>query len=162
MITSKLKFRQKPKKDDLLSIRSIVTSTGFFTHPEIEIAVELIGERLNKGIDSGYFFLFCDFDNQTIGYTCFGPIPATSASYDLYWIAVHENWRGHGVGKLLMKKSEKIIKKLGGYRIYIETSGRDLYKPTHAFYLSCGYEQEALLEDFYAPGDAKTIYVKTV
>ena len=42
----------------------------------------------------------------------------------------------------------------------IETSARELYRPTQRFYERCGYEAEARLKDFYAPGDSKIIYVK--
>ena len=39
-------------------------------------------------------------------------------------------------------------------------SNRHHYLPTRGFYLRCGYRQEALLKDFYAPGDDKVIYIK--
>jgi hypothetical protein len=51
---------------------------------------------------------------------------------------------------------------MGGRRIYIETSSRAQYEPTRGFYLKCGYRQETILEDFYAPGDGKVIYVKAL
>ncbi|MDY6910698.1 MAG: hypothetical protein SWC40_12285, partial [Thermodesulfobacteriota bacterium] len=37
---------------------------------------------------------------------------------------------------------------------------RSLYEPTRAFYHRCGYARAALLQDFYAPGDHKVIFVK--
>ena len=61
-----------------------------------------------------------------------------------------------------MLESEKEIIKLGGKRIYVETSGREQYVSTRKFYLACNYEEEAVLEDFYAPGDAKFLYLKVV
>ena len=61
-----------------------------------------------------------------------------------------------------MKKTEKIASKMGCRRIYIETSARDQYVPTQAFYNRCGYEQEAFLKDYYTPGDGKIIYVKAL
>ncbi len=48
----------------------------------------------------------------------------------------------------------------GARRIYADTSSRPQYEPTRAFYLACGYTQEALLADFYAAGDGKVIFVK--
>ncbi|MFH2049132.1 MAG: GNAT family N-acetyltransferase [bacterium] len=99
----------------------------FFSQDEIDIAVELVTERLEKGIESGYHFIFAEIDGKTIGYSCFGPIPATQESYDLYWIAVHNDYRGAGIGKQLLTISEEAIHRLGGGRVYIETSGRDQY-----------------------------------
>jgi len=45
-------------------------------------------------------------------------------------------------------------------QVYADTSSRPQYEPTRAFYLSCGYVQEAFLADFYSPGDGKVIFVK--
>lgn len=160
MNSDKITFRSSATADDEKAIAEIVSSSGFFYEDEIDLAVELVTERLQKGEESGYYFLFADIGGRTIGYTCFGPIPATRFSYDLYWIAVHGDWRGKGIGKQLLEKSEEDIRKLGGRRIYIETSGRELYAPTRAFYLTCGYREEAVFEDFYAPGDAKYVYLK--
>jgi ribosomal protein S18 acetylase RimI-like enzyme len=155
-------YREEVKPEDREHVRAIVESSGFFSHAEVAIAVELVEEYLTKGVQSGYYFLFAEYDNQVVGYTCFGPIPGTMHSYDLYWIAVHNQYRGLGIGKALLGHSERVIAHLGGQRIYIETSSRAQYKPTQAFYAACEYRQEAKLEDFYAPGDGKIIYVKTV
>jgi len=42
------------------SVRGIVESSGFFSAEEVEIAVQLVQERLTKGIQSGYHFLFAE------------------------------------------------------------------------------------------------------
>jgi len=54
-----------------------------------------------------------------------------------------------------MKRTENIIYDLGGKRIYVETSSRHQYQPTHGFYESCGYHKEAVLKDFYMEVTAK-------
>ena len=46
--------------------------------------------------------------------------------------------------------------------MYIETSARPFYAPTRAFYIARGYSQIAELEDFYAPGDSKAMYLKVL
>jgi ribosomal protein S18 acetylase RimI-like enzyme len=157
-----LTFRTDVHANDPEHIREIVTSTGFFHQEEIDIAVELATERLAKGLESGYHFIFAEQKGAVVGYTCFGPIPGTQASFDLYWIAVHNDHRGQGIGKQLIVKSEQAIKTLGGQRIYIETSSRDQYIPTRAFYDNCNYDTDAILKDFYAPDDSKYIFVKAI
>ena len=153
-------IRNSIKIEDAKNVRKIVSSTGFFSDEEVKIAVELTEERLSKGIESGYHFLFLEIDKKTIGYSCFGPIPATKFSFDLYWIAVHKNYQNLGLGKIILLESEKAISNLGGNRIYVETSGREQYNSTRKFYLACDYKEEAVLKDFYAPGDAKYLYLK--
>jgi len=161
-MNDELTFRQETRKTDAQSIRELTASTGFFTDAEIDVAVELVEERLQKGEQSGYYFLFAERDGRVVGYTCFGPIPCTLSSYDLYWIAVHNDVRGKGIGKILMQKSEDAIASMGGQRIYIETSSRQQYDSTRRFYLACVYEEAAFFADFYAPGDGKVVYLKTL
>lgn len=159
-MTNNLIYRRQIKPADIEAIEKIVRSSGVFTSAEIEIALELPEEKLTKGTASSYEFLFAEDKKHILGYTCFGLIPMTSASYDIYWIAVDERLRGSGLGKKLMAKSEKIIKSLKGSRIYVETSSRAQYNQTHNFYESCSYHKEAILKDFYSAGDSKIIYLK--
>lgn len=155
-----MQYRDQVLPGDRDVVREIITSSGFFSAEEVEVAVELVDVRLAQGWRSGYYFLFAEYDGEVVGYTCFGPIPGTLLSYDLYWIAVRPAYQGLGLGTLLLARSEQTIVDLGGRRIYIETSSRPLYAPTHAFYHARHYQQEGYLTDYYAPGDAKIIYVK--
>lgn len=153
-------LRDRILKDDPENVKKIVSSTNFFNEEEIKIAVELAEESLNKGVESGYRFLFLEIQNVTVGYSCFGLIPATKFSYDLYWISVYKDYQNLGLGKVLLQESEKAIKKLGGKRIFVETSGRKEYESTRKFYSKCNYSIEAVLKDFYDIGDDKYIYSK--
>ena len=157
-------YRREIKISDMVAIEKIVRSSGFFNAAEIDLALELAAEKLEQGNNSSYEFLIGEsFNTNTVAaYTCFGLIPATAGSYDLYWIAVDEQFRAKGLGKDILMKTEEVIRSLGGKRIYAETSSRDLYKPTHIFYENCGYIREAFLKDFYAEGDGKIIYSKTL
>jgi len=162
MNSVKIEFRSTVTDTDLATVRAITESTGFFYPEEVDTAVELVEDRLVKGLRCGYHFLFAEQDGRTVGYTCFGPIACTKESFDLYWIVVGRDFRGKGLGTQLLEKSEEVISSQGGSRVYIETSARPLYAPTRAFYLARGYSQVAELEDFYAPGDAKSMYVKVL
>jgi len=156
-------LRDEVHPGDLAGVRRIAESTGFFSPAEIEVAVELVQVRLAQGVLSGYHFLFVDPDppsGQSLGYSCFGPIPCTVSSFDLYWIAVQDRFRDLGLGTLLLTESEGAIRSIGGSRVYVETSSRSQYESTRMFYSRRGYRQEALIPDFYAPGDAKIIYLK--
>jgi len=157
-----LSYRTDVRHADRELVREIVSSSGFFPPVEIDIAVELVDERLLRGEKRGYFFLFAQQDGQAVGYTCFGPIAGSLHSYDLYWIAVHDRFRRCGIGKDLLARSEELILHQGGRRIYIDTSSRLQYEATRAFYRARGYREDAFLEDFYAPGDGKIIYVKAI
>jgi ribosomal protein S18 acetylase RimI-like enzyme len=153
-------FRENVLPGDMAVVRDIVASSGYFYDHEIEVAVELVEERLHNGLKSGYLFLFAEQGGRTVGYSCYGEIACTEGSYDLYWIAVHNDCRNHGIGKIVLEKTEALIAGLKGRAIWVETSGQGKYLPTRKFYLRFGYKEEAVLKDFYGPNDDKVIYVK--
>ena len=156
-------LREAVTAHDEASVRALVHSTGFFSPEEEDVAAELVREALERGEEaSGYSFLFLEERGRLLSYACFGRIPGTRSSFDLYWIATQADEQGRGHGRRLLAASEARIRALGGTRVYVETSSRAQYEPTRAFYERCGYEQVALLDDFYAPGDGKVVYCKVV
>ena len=161
-VSKSCEFRNEARQSDVQRVREIVASTGFFSDAEVDVAVELIEDRVRKGAQSDYRFVFASQNGTTIGYACYGPVACTVGSFDLYWIVVHDDHRGHGLGLKLMHECEATIAAEGGRRIYVETSSRPQYEPTRKFYEKCGYRVEAVLEDFYSPHDGKVILVKAV
>ena len=157
-----LTLRYEVADADIQRVREIVDSTGFFHPPEVDVAVELVEERLRRGDASGYFFAFVEHDGRAIAYSCYGPIACTANSYDVYWIAVHRDEQKHGIGRWLMTLTEELIRRREGRRIYVETSGRPDYLPTRSFYERCEYTKAAELPEFYGPDDSKVIYLKVL
>ncbi len=161
MITQEdLVFRDYVTPYDRGIVRDLTTATNMFSTSEIEVAVELVEERLQRGNSSGYQFIFAEIESRPIGYSCFGAIPCTTHSFDLYWIVVDPSYQRMGIGVSMLQTIEFMVSKQGGRRLYAETSSRALYTPTRNFYLSKGFSEAAQLPEFYAPGDAKIIYVK--
>lgn len=153
-------IRSEVIPSDALAVEKIVSSSGFFRPDEVPVAVELVEERLEKGTKSGYEFVVLEINGSTVAYACFGLIPCTLYSYDLYWIATHEDFRGLGLGTTVLAEVEKAVASAGGKSVYIETSYLPKYEPTRAFYLKNNYIEKARFEDFYADGDDKVVYVK--
>lgn len=153
-------LRKDLNTDDPRLIRAIVEDTGFFRPDEISIAVELVEESLAKPDE--YSFLLAEDGPGPVGYACFSRIPGTSGSYEIYWLAVLKEYQQLGIGRKLLASAEEEIKHRGGGRIYISTSGTELYRPTRAFYLKCGYEVAATLKDYYRPGDDQLTFLKII
>lgn len=176
------RFRDIPRQDDRDAVAAIVAGSGFFNDAERALAVELVDEALEHGpAASGYHFLFAEIPSpriarrspvekgtcgdrllETVGYACYGPIAGTRDSFDLYWIAVADEARGRGLGRQLLEGVVDAVRAGGGRRLYAETSSRAQYEPTRRFYRATGFREEALLEDFYAPGDGKVIYLRLI
>lgn len=159
---SSVMFRTVVRAEDEASVRRIAEATGFFRPDEVEVACELVRDRLSQGAASGYEFVLADDGaGELLGYACYGPIACTVGSVDLYWIIVDPMAQGQGLGRALMGEVERRVAEGGERRIYIETSSLEKYTPTQRFYERCGYELEARLRDFYQPGDDKLVYGKS-
>jgi ribosomal protein S18 acetylase RimI-like enzyme len=153
------------QESDVAAVHALVAETGFFSESELQIAIELVEETLSMGKASGYEFVFVDKPDQPgslLGYTCYGPIPETVSSFDLYWIAVSREQQRTGLGSALLRETESLALQRDARRMFVDTSGREQYTPTRNFYEHMGYREEARLIDFYAPGDDKVIYAKTL
>lgn len=156
-------FRDEVIEDDRRAVRDIVGSTGFFSAEEVDVAEELVLEHLQKGTASGYLFVFAQSpDGQVEGYACYGPVPCTARTFDLYWIAVRSGGRGRGLGKALMREIVGRLLANGGGKLIAETSSREQYAPTQGFYRSCGFHEEARIRDYYAPGEDILYFTKAL
>jgi acetoin utilization deacetylase AcuC-like enzyme/GNAT superfamily N-acetyltransferase len=154
------RFRHHVEPRDPRQVRRLAESTGFFNRAEVDVAEELVMERISKGSASGYRFVFVDVNGHLAGYACYGPVPMTASAFDLYWIVVAPDRQGKGIGRMILLETERLIRRAVGTAVYAETSGRLQYESTRAFYERMGFRKACVLEDFYAPGDAKVIYAK--
>jgi len=145
---------------DRQAIERLVNATGFFSLAERAMVLELVDAWLRDGVGSGYHFIVASSGGDIVGFVCYGPVPATTAGFEMYWIAVHPHHQRRKIGCALLAKAERGIGSLGGKQIYVSTAGRPQYLPTRLFYETNGYRQAARLRDYHAPGDDRLVYVK--
>jgi len=151
------------KSEDRKNIEEILRSSGFFYEFEIETALEIADETLEKGTErSGYYWIRATDEDGVIAFANYGKNAFSTHSWDLYWIAVHQNSRNKKLGTVILKAIEDDVREQGGKILWIETSGRPLYASTEGFYRKNGYQLAASLKDFYGPGDPKQIYSKVL
>ena len=159
------------RRSDRQPLLELLRATRSFREEEIDVAVELFDEtaaRANDELEApydGYHFLglyqkAAGSRPQLIGYVCFGRTPATDGTWDLYWIAVHPSAQGTGGGRMLLEEVERRVKEEGGRMIVVETSSRSDYEGTRRFYDRRGYREGARVQEFYAPGDDRVIYIR--
>ncbi|GAB1471569.1 hypothetical protein MASR2M66_24470 [Chloroflexota bacterium] len=148
-------------KADGTQIQDITARAGVFNEEEVQCVAEIWDEYLSEGPEvCGYNFIVERKGGQILGFACYGPRDLATGVFDLYWIAVDANIRRSGAGRRLITASEEAAKKMGGRMLIAETSGTPHYQSTRDFYISVGYEAEAIIKDFYSPGDDLYIYTK--
>src|SRR5947209_16351342 len=138
-------FEQK----DRGAIIDLVSATGNFSAAEIAIATELIDICIEKPDQADYFsFVFEDEASKRVaGFLIVGPTPATTGTYDMYWIASHPDFYGKGIAQALDKFAEDFVRSRGGYLLIAETSSGPSYNRTRAFYAKQGYEVLSRIAD---------------
>jgi len=163
LINPEVHIRQL-KGSDRPFIEKIVISSGNFNDVEIATALELVDEALSRGEEeSGYLFAILEYGEkhrEVQGYACYGPVPLTQGTYDLYWIAVNPASQGKGLGSHLLKYIEADVLRRGGRMILIETSSQESYGTTIRFYKRAGYKLTARIKNFYRMGDDKLVFLK--
>lgn len=138
----------------------ILRATAVFREDEVAVALEVIDAyHAAPGQDYHAVGAFTPGE-ELLGFIVFGPTPCTLGTWDLYWIAVHPEAQGGGVGATLTKEMERRLARIGARLVLIETSSRPAYDPTRAFYRRRGYEEVARVPDFYEPGDDRVIFAK--
>lgn len=132
-------------------LADLLERTQEFDAADVGVALELIDLGIAGSDD--YRFWLDETDGAVRGYICYGPTPMTTGTYDLYWIVVHPQHRGAGVGRALLQAMEAEIQKAGARLVRVETEGNLEYAATRQFYASIGYEVLAKVRDFYALGN---------
>ena len=149
------------RPDDGPEIARVLESCGDAFRPEeIAIGLDLVEETLDPTPDTDYIWCLAEREGRVIGFACFGPVPLTEGTFDLYWIAVEPEARGSGVAALIEEAVAEVARDQGGRWILAETSSTEAYRPAHAFYARQGYRLLERIADFYRDGDDRLTFGK--
>src|SRR5262249_19727148 len=108
----------------------------------------------------GHRAVTCEDGGTVLGFAYYAPAAMTDGTWYLYWIAVDRQTQARGVGGGLLRHAEDDVRQAGGRDFFIETSSLPHYELTRHFYLKHGYEQHAVLRDYYADGDDMVVFRK--
>ena len=111
--------------------------------------------------DSDHKAIVYESQAGTVGFACYGPVPMTEGTWRLAWLFVREDQRCRGVGSRLLRHAEDDIRaNHSGRMLYIEARSASHPESTHSFCRANGYEDHAVLRDFFADGDSLMVYRK--
>jgi GNAT superfamily N-acetyltransferase len=145
---------------DTEALVAIAAGTGVFKPIELDALVEVLNDyhATNRGL--GHVAVTLELHGKPAGFAYYAPAAMTDRTWYLYWIAVDKNTHAKGLGTRLLHRAEDDVRAANGRLFLIETSSLPHYDLTRKSYLKHGYEQAAVLRDFYADGDDMVVFRK--
>lgn len=147
------------------ALLSLAVSTGLFAPEDAE---GLLGRVLDslaaRELPEGHAAVTCreSHDGQAIGWSYYAPDPYAENVWNVWWIGVSPSHHGAGAGQAILSHVEQAATALGARVIVIETSDQAPLARARKFYLKLGYEERGRIPDFYAKGDSKVIFSRSI
>jgi GNAT superfamily N-acetyltransferase len=142
--------------NDLPAVKAVIASTELFP-PEL---LDDMAAPFLAGGDGAESWLVVEDDGRLLAVAYVTPERMTSGTANLLLIAVHRSEHGRGIGRELIAEVERRRAEAGDRILLVETSGLPEFARTRQFYLVNGYEQEAVIRDFYQAGEDKVVFRK--
>jgi GNAT superfamily N-acetyltransferase len=166
-VDRRLYLRSYLERSDETLLLDMASCTYMFHSEEVQLLSDIFFEHNRSPQTSCYKFLILeaqnrDSTNSVIGFTCFGHIHGTENRYTLYWIVVDRAEQAKGYGSALLSTTEKIVRSVGGRRLYLETSSKQGYVQTRKFYQSNGYYEDAHVSQYYNDYDDLVYFRKNL
>ena len=148
--------------DDTPPLKQLTAETGFFKPHEIDTLQEVLDDYHAESQAEGHVCFTCEQEGKPFGFIYFAPAPMTLGTWEVWWIVVRKDVQARGLGGEMLRFAEDEVRRRQGRVLFIETSSQPLYDPTRRFYLKHGYEEHAVLKDYYAAGDSMVVFRKDV
>ncbi len=151
--------------DEREQLLELAVGTGLFSPEDAE---GLLGGVLDslaaQALPAGHAAVACRAatGEKILGWSYFAPDPYAEGVFNVWWIGADPLQHGRGVGGALLAHVEAQAAKSGARVVVIETSDQPLLARARAFYLERGYAERGRIPDFYATGDAKVIFSRTL
>jgi ribosomal protein S18 acetylase RimI-like enzyme len=115
-----------------------------------------------SGTADNEIWLSCELDNLAIGFCYCTAEQMTEGTWNMLAISVLPIHQGKGVGAALVSALEESLRKTSQRLLIVDTSSQPGFDRTRRFYLKNGYTEEARIRDFWAAGDDKITYSKSL
>jgi ribosomal protein S18 acetylase RimI-like enzyme len=143
-------------KADLNDLKIVIETSGLFP---ADLLDGMISDYFSNSETEEIWLTRLD-NNRPIAIAYCAPERLTDGTYNLYLIAVHQDFQAQGIGGQIMAYVESYLQSKGKRILLVETSGLPEFELTRKFYDKCGYNREAVIRDFYRDGEDKVIFWK--
>jgi len=143
---------------DVPALQRVLDDTELFPR---EMLPDMLRSFLTEKTN-GEIWLTCEIDGEAVGF-CYAVLEElTDGTWNMLAIAVLSSNQGGGIGSDLVGKLEDSLRERKQRLLIVDTSGTDRYARTRSFYRKNGYQNEARIRDYWAPGDDKVVFRKAL
>ncbi|MGH1485458.1 MAG: GNAT family N-acetyltransferase [Cellvibrionaceae bacterium] len=146
------------KLSDLAKLKVILDQTELFPSEMLE---EMANPFFHDSVCTDFWQVY-EHNGETIGFLYCVQERLTEGTWNVLAIAVLPEFQHQGIGGLLMSNIEQILQSSNSSTLLVETSSLPEYGRTRKFYDSIGYHKEAVIRDFYAKGEDKIVFWKSL
>ncbi|MEM7547381.1 MAG: GNAT family N-acetyltransferase [Pseudomonadota bacterium] len=146
------------KRADIPGMQTVLDQTGLFPS-------DLLPDMISPGLEGeaiGDRWLTCETDGQIAGFCFARAEELAEGTWNMLAIAVLPILQGRGCGGALVRRLEDDLRASGQRVLIADTSGTEEFAQTRAFYRNNGYAEEARIRDFWAAGDDKIVFWKSL
>jgi ribosomal protein S18 acetylase RimI-like enzyme len=149
--------------DDTTALIALAEATGLFQPDQLNEVSAMLADYFASQDSSDRFWLTDAEENDGLLGIAYCELERmTEGTWNLQLIAIRPDRQGQGRGAALLRHVEQQLAADGGRILLVETSGLPEFDRTRAFYLKCGYGEEARIRDFYQAGEDKIVYRKVL
>ncbi|MEM9010302.1 MAG: GNAT family N-acetyltransferase [Pseudomonadota bacterium] len=146
------------ERRDIPALTSVLDATELFPSA---LLPEMLDGFLGGGA-SDDIWLTVEQKGDAIGFCYAAPEALAEGTWNMLAIAVHPDAQGGGAGSALVAELERRLRADGQRILIADTSGTDDFADTRRFYAQNGYSEEARIRDFWAAGDDKVVFWKSL
>ncbi|MEN9997541.1 MAG: hypothetical protein RI922_531 [Bacteroidota bacterium] len=141
---------------DIDGLKQVLDSCELFPSDYLE---DMIHDYLNNPETDDIWFTCIHHGKQVaIGYCV--PEKLTDGTYNLLAIGVSKDLQRNGIASQMMTYIEEQLNQKNGRILIVETSSDDAQTGARNFYQKIGYEQVAVIKDFWQDGEDKIVFWK--
>lgn len=145
-------------ENDIVGLQRVLKGTDLFPS---EMLPDMLRGSLAED-DSSDIWLTCEVNGKPIGFCYVVSEEMAEGAWNMRAIAVLPSEQGGGCGGSLVQHLEAKLTEQGQRILIADTSGTENFARTRAFYVSNGYTEESRIRDFWAAGDDKVTFWKSL
>ncbi len=145
--------------DDMNAVLSLAMESDLFDEAGVDLIRQTLEAHYSNEDESVWWVAE---EQEPVGVLYCVPEQMTNGTWNALMLLVRSDCHGKGYGTRLLRQAEQTLAEQGAHLLIVETSGVDSFARTRRFYDRCGYTEEARIANFYAAGDDKVIYTKTL